>query len=89
MFGQPEYDASQQRVQRAAAQRREMVKDYWYEQRLQKNQLVQYCMCGARKFRGGADGSSPDYYCPHRHRPDHQPGAVYGRPLLMYRPDDL
>ena len=89
MFGQPDLDASRQRDQRAAAQRREMVKGYWYEQQIQKNQLVQYCMCGAKKFRATADrGSAPEYYCPNRHRPDHQPGAAYGRPLLVYRTGD-
>lgn len=88
MFGRPGLDASQERAQRAAAQRRAMVKSYWNEQRFQKNQLVQSCLCGAKKFRATADrGSAREYYCPNRHRPDHQPGAVYGRPLLVYRPD--
>ncbi len=88
MFGRPDGYAAQQQIQRAAAQRREMVKDNWYNQQYQRN-LVQYCLCGARKLRRTADGrSTTDYYCPNRHRPDHQPGAVYGRPLLVYRPGD-
>lgn len=86
MFGQPDLDASRQR---AAVPRREMMRDYWYEQQAQKNQLVQYCMCGAKKFRTTADrGTTAEYRCPYRHRPDHQPGAAYGRPLLIYRPGD-
>ena len=88
-FGRPGQDASQQQAQRTAGQRRDMVKDYWSDQRFQKNQLIQYCMCGARKLRSTADGrASVAYHCPNRHRPDHQPGAVYGRPLLVYRPGD-
>ena len=89
MFGRPDLDALRQREQRAAAQRREMVKEYWYEQQLRRSRPVQYCMCGAKKFRGTVDrGSTPEYYCPNRHRPDHQAGAAYGRPLLVYRTGD-
>ena len=88
MFGRPGQNAAQQAAQRAAAQRRDMMGGYWYERQREKHQLVQYCLCGARKVRRMVDGhSSMEYICPNRHRPDHQPGAAYGRPVLLYRTD--
>jgi hypothetical protein len=85
MYGWLDNDVSRDRAQRAAAQRRAMVKDYWGDLP-RRSQSVQYCMCGAQKRRVTSDGrTTSDYYCPNRHRPDHQPGAVYGRSPRVYR----
>lgn len=89
MFGRRDQNVPRQRARQLPTDRRDLVTDYWSDQRSQRNQLVQYCLCGARKLRSSAgSGSAMEYYCPNRHRPDHQPGAAYGRPLLVYRRGD-
>ena len=83
MFGWRDQDASQQRTRQLWTDRRDLVTDYWTDQKSQRNQFAQYCMCGARKLRSSAGGDM-EFHCPNRHRPDHQPGAAYGRALPVY-----